>query len=490
MYTVEVRVSTWANGLVPHTFLVITGPDGWEMVRGFEPNPNGQLIGDGAVVDNSGHPSDATTGPKPISEQQFENLLGYINETSLNPPQYNLPLGAQCTIWAVNGLAQAGIIPPIIAPGEALSGTPLGLLETLAWNPYTQKIGFELNELLNAARNWIAPPPPPRHPDPLVLDLDGDGIETVGLNGASSILFDHNADGIKTATGWVKGDDAFLVLDRNGNGSIDSGAELFGDATPFASGATAADGFAALRELDSNTDGVFDSQDARYADVQLWRDLDQDGVSDAGELMSLAAAGVASINLNPDATTIDLGNGNHQTLGASFVRTDGSSGSVGNLDLAANAFYREFATPIALTMAAQALPDIQGSGAVRDLREAASLSTTLATTAAGINGTLSAAQMRAQVDVLIGQWADTSTMQDGIAQAAAIGMKVFYMTPGTTQADIEAFSDLLGGTYRMNWEGISMQQMSVLKSRRWWDGERRSIGAAANDAVFEMMRKG
>lgn len=60
--------------------------------------------------------------------------------------------------------------------------------------------------------------------DPLTLDLDGDGLETTGINPTSPILFDHDADGIKTATGWVKSDDAFLVLDRNGNGTIDSGA--------------------------------------------------------------------------------------------------------------------------------------------------------------------------------------------------------------------------------------------------------------------------
>ena len=69
--------------------------------------------------------------------------------------------------------------------------------------------------------------------DPLTLDLDGDGIETIALNATSPILFDHDGDGIKTGTGWVKGDDGFLALDRDGNGTIDSGRELFGDSTPL-----------------------------------------------------------------------------------------------------------------------------------------------------------------------------------------------------------------------------------------------------------------
>lgn len=68
----------------------------------------------------------------------------------------------------------------------------------------------------------IAGTAPPRR-DPLTLDLDGDGIETTSSRDGTIILFDHDGDGIKTATGWIKPDDGWLVLDRNGNGSIDFG---------------------------------------------------------------------------------------------------------------------------------------------------------------------------------------------------------------------------------------------------------------------------
>lgn len=71
--------------------------------------------------------------------------------------------------------------------------------------------------------------PAPLYCDPLAVDLDGDGTETVGINANGQVVtFDHNADGVRTGSGWVSGDDAWLVLDRNGNGSIDSGRELFG----------------------------------------------------------------------------------------------------------------------------------------------------------------------------------------------------------------------------------------------------------------------
>ena len=67
--------------------------------------------------------------------------------------------------------------------------------------------------------------------DPLVLDLDGDGIETLPINTTTPVMFDLDNFGVKKSVGWIKSDDGFLVMDRNGNGTIDTGAELFGDAT-------------------------------------------------------------------------------------------------------------------------------------------------------------------------------------------------------------------------------------------------------------------
>ncbi len=212
-----------------------------------------------------------------------------------------------------------------------------------------------------------------RPTDPLALDLDGDGIETTGITATTQTLFDHNGDGVKTGTGWLKGDDAWLVLDKNANGSIDNGNELFGVDTVMSNGQKAANGFAALADLDSNHDGVFNADDAQYAQVQLWRDLDQDGISDSGELQTLSAAGIASINLNSTAATVNLGNGNTQSASATYTRSDGSTGTAANLNLAANAFYREFAQKITLTAEAARLPGLQGAGMVRDLQEAASL---------------------------------------------------------------------------------------------------------------------
>jgi Ca2+-binding RTX toxin-like protein len=132
-------------------------------------------------------------------------------------------------------------------------------------------------------------------PSPIILDLDGDGVETLAVN--AGIHFDHGNDGLAEQTGWVGKDDGLLVRDLNGNGKIDSGLELFGDQTRLANGQRAANGFEALRELDSNGDGKVDASDAAFGALRIWKDANSDGIADAGELLGLTEAGVQSIKV-------------------------------------------------------------------------------------------------------------------------------------------------------------------------------------------------
>ena len=212
-----------------------------------------------------------------------------------------------------------------------------------------------MNAMWNQAKSWILP-----RRDPLALDLDGDGIETRGADGR--VVFDHNNDGVKTGTGWLRPDDGWLVLDRNSNGTIDNGGELFGVDTVKSDGTKASDGFDALSDLDSNNDNVFDAKDTRFADVRVWRDLNQDGVSQSNELSTLAANNIRSINLNKTSATTNLGNGNAQTATATFTRTDDTTGTAANLGLATNTFYRQFTNPVTLTDNAKKLPEVSGLG--------------------------------------------------------------------------------------------------------------------------------
>jgi len=110
-------------------------------------------------------------------------------------------------------------------------------------------------------------------------------------------LFDHATDGFAELTGWVAPDDGILARDLNANGTIDSGRELFGSETLLSSGQKAANGFEALRELDSNGDGVINANDTAFAELRVWQDSDGDGFTSEGELLTVDEAGIKSINL-------------------------------------------------------------------------------------------------------------------------------------------------------------------------------------------------
>jgi hypothetical protein len=249
--------------------------------------------------------------------------------------------------------------------------------------------------------------------DPLTLDLDGDGLETVGIDPNAPILFDHNTDGIKTGTGWVSADDGMLVMDRNGNGSIDTGQELFGDSTLKSNGQLATDGFDALADLDSNGDGQISSADAQFASLRVWRDLNQDGISQSGELTTLAEQNIASLSTAQTANSQTLANENQIADLGTYTRTDGSIGTTGDINLAADTFHREFTSTLDTTAVA-ALPDMQGSGVLRDLRQAATQSATLQNLLTQYSAATTREAQLALLDQLLDAWADTGGMAESL----------------------------------------------------------------------------
>lgn len=126
---------------------------------------------------------------------------------------------------------------------------------------------------------------------PIVIDLGADGIETTSFLAGSQVMFDITGDGNKDRTAWLNGNDAFLAIDKNGNGKIDGIDELFG-------GANRADGFAKLIEFDSNSDGKVNARDDRFSELLLWQDKNVDAITDSGELVSASQAGLESISTN------------------------------------------------------------------------------------------------------------------------------------------------------------------------------------------------
>ena len=130
---------------------------------------------------------------------------------------------------------------------------------------------------------------------PIIIDMNGDGVKTTAQG--KHTYFDHDGNGFAENTGWVDSNDALLVLDRNQNGLIDDGKELFGSNTLLSSGKRAQNGFEALAEFDENRDGVIDAADSVWSRLQLWQDKNQNGLVDEGELLSLSNTQITAIGL-------------------------------------------------------------------------------------------------------------------------------------------------------------------------------------------------
>jgi len=157
---------------------------------------------------------------------------------------------------------------------------------------------------------------------PIVLDLDGNGIQTLSVD--AGVRFDMLASGQAVQTGWVGAGDGLLVMDRNQDGSINNGSELFGSSTNLADGTKAVDGYQALAQLDTNHDGVISSADAQFSQLGVWIDGNADGLSGAGEVKSLAQLSITQLSLKAQTGT-DTNNGNLLGLTASYQTTDGVS---------------------------------------------------------------------------------------------------------------------------------------------------------------------
>lgn len=166
---------------------------------------------------------------------------------------------------------------------------------------------------------------------PIILDLNNDGIELSDVK--QGVQFSLN--GINTVnTAWVKGaDDALLAIDRNGNGIIDNGSELFGEALTL-NGYMPADGFDSLSAVDQtnmggNNNGLIEAGDLLFDQLVLWRDSNRDGISQLNELSTLAQEGIATLNLRKANRNQSSDRyGNELSLRSTYIRTDGQCGTL------------------------------------------------------------------------------------------------------------------------------------------------------------------
>lgn len=187
--------------------------------------------------------------------------------------------------------------------------------------------------------------------DPLVVDLDDDGIELTSLD-TSMIFFDLDADGFRERTGWVSSDDGFLAIDADDNGEISDVSELFGDDTT--------DGFTALSSLDSNSDGVIDSSDTQFSDLLIWQDLNGDGRSQEDELGSLGDHNIVSIDVDGATSVSETIAGNNIDYESTVTFSDMSTSDIVNVNFNLDQMATIQQYPTYLTT--QVLSNLYGSG--------------------------------------------------------------------------------------------------------------------------------
>jgi hypothetical protein len=147
----------------------------------------------------------------------------------------------------------------------------------------------------------LCPDSPDSFNSPVLIDVEGNGFALTSLDGG--VRFDLDANGVAERLSWTAADsdDAFLALDRDGNGTIDNGHELFGNVTPQPTSAQP-NGFIALAELDTpahggNGDGILDARDLAFPRLLVWTDRNHNGLSETAELRDLRSAGLTAVGL-------------------------------------------------------------------------------------------------------------------------------------------------------------------------------------------------
>lgn len=234
--------------------------------------------------------------------------------------------------------------------------------------------------------------------DPLTLDLNGDGqINLTSV--ANGVHFDFWNDGFAERTGWVAAGDGMLVWDKDADGNIEGFGEMIASASPLSfilesGGGWPAfrdelNGFAQLALLDDNGDGLIDNQDTIYTTLQVWQDLNQNGISEAGELFSLAGLNIASIDAGGAELDGFVGmsaggftrliEGNTITHKSSFTLNDGTEREIVDVwfdhDLQNSRYTQDYTLDIRTLF----LPTLRGYGNLPDLHVAMSQNETLLT---------------------------------------------------------------------------------------------------------------
>ena len=268
-------------------------------------------------------------------------------------------------------------------------------------------------------------PDPEREASPIVIDLGNDGINSHALN--YTINFDLDNNGFKEATGWVSGDDALLAIDKNNNGMIDNGSELFGnksisDSAFSYTNSSLNNGFETLKSYDTNNDDIIDSQDAEFDKLLLWQDKNGNAITDNGELIKLSDK-VSSINLNYTNTNI---NNNDNTIRQTSTATLNDGTKVKADDIWFKVNYKDTEEIIdenEIPFEIKALPNVKAFGNIHSLHYAMANNETLATMM-NLYLIMDSETRKENINTLISEWAGVSDIDENAGRGDADARKV------------------------------------------------------------------
>lgn len=297
----------------------------------------------------------------PAFKNNINSLLDLISK---NSDTSNLPydLLNELLGYFYDNILLTAIGVKRLVDGESI---PLGMLKALPLSPDA------LIDIMLKNGSWIDTFSPSLFDaensavDPLIIDLDGDGIETISLKG--NVFFDHDGNNLAENTGWVSADDGLLVLDKDNSGYIETGDELFGNNTRDSSGIIAMNGFEALREHDSNNDGIINNQDNIWEDLKVWQDKNSNALVDSGELISLNDIQISSINLNYKTRNITDENNNTHIQHSTVTWVDGSITQASDVWFSQNRDRSLYSGDIEINDNVTNLPFIKGFGILPNL---------------------------------------------------------------------------------------------------------------------------
>lgn len=285
---------------------------------------------------------------------------------------------------------------------------------------------------------------------PLVLDLNNNDTTSKSLL-VSDAHFDLDGDGFAEKTAWIESEDGLLVLDKNKNNIIDNGGELFGNYTQKSNGQLAENGFDALADYDGNADGIIDEIDDIYDSLQVWIDENEDGITQEGELQSLSDLNITSININAAAVNGEE-NWNEVSHEASFLQqeiddngevvVDQNGEEVLNEKVVRDVWFAsdrqdttyEFNGYISGAIAA--LPDMKGTGRVKDLSHSMAEDTTLQGLVESFVASKSVdiATLYEKADEILARWTHTDDIDPDEARGQQYILNHNYSNPGIKRA--------------------------------------------------------